>query len=164
MDKLRFIHTADLHLGGPLNCGGDPPVHLTTLFNEAGYRSLELICDRALEYEVDFVIIAGDIYDREARSVKASRFFVEQCQRLQEENIPVYVISGNHDPLSEKEDPFTPPDNVHIFDSSEVETREYFGKNEKLKAQILGQSYRCKFESRIMYRYFTIDNESVNNI
>ncbi|MFW6237785.1 MAG: metallophosphoesterase family protein, partial [Halanaerobiales bacterium] len=73
--EIQFIHTADLHLGSPLNCGGEPPSRLSSLFNEGGYLAFEALVDRALEFDVDFVLIAGDVYDREARSVRAARFF-----------------------------------------------------------------------------------------
>ena len=162
--QIKFIHTADLHLGAPLNCGGSPSEELSNIFNQAGYQSLAYIVDTALEEEVSFLLISGDLYDREARSVKASRFFVEQCKRLEEAKIPVYVISGNHDPLGDEKQPFSPPDNVHTFSSQEVEIKEFRSEEGRLKARILGQSYRQKFEERKMYRSFTAPDTNVPNI
>ncbi|MFW6386651.1 MAG: metallophosphoesterase family protein [Bacillota bacterium] len=161
-DRIQFIHTADLHLGAPLNCGGEPPSRLRSLFNEAGYRVFTELVSRALEYGVDFVLIAGDVYDREARSVRAARFFFEQCARLSEEDIPVYVISGNHDPGGEKREPFSLPDNVHVFSCDEVEEMEYSDEEGRILARVVGQSYRRKFENRKMYTYYTPDGDTFN--
>ncbi|HLV08850.1 MAG TPA: DNA repair exonuclease, partial [Halanaerobiales bacterium] len=152
--QIRFIHTADLHLGAPLNCGGKPPTQLSALFNQSGYQAFERLVDSALKYGVDFVLIAGDLYDREARSVKAARFFTGQCQRLQEEEISVYIISGNHDPLGGAREPFSLPENVHIFGCEQVEEKEYTDSGGRVLARLLGQSYRQKFESRKMCTYY----------
>ncbi len=165
MAKIKFIHTADIHLGSLLNYGGETSnQRLSVFFREAGYRALQLIFDKALTYEVDFIIIAGDLYDREARSVKASRFFVDQCKRLQKKEIAVYIIAGNHDPFMEKKEPFTLPDNVFLFPSQEVSRREIRDNQGRLRAHIHGQSYRQKFESRSMYKFFTAADESIFNI
>ena len=162
--EIRFLHTADVHLGAPLNSGGNTSSRLSRLFNEAGYNSFQYICEQARKEKVDFIIIAGDLYDREARSVKAARVFVDRCQQLQEEDISVFVIAGNHDPLTGKKPSFTLPDNVNIFSGNEVEEKKYFSNSGRLQARLLGQSYRQKFESRSMYRYFTPEDERVSNL
>src|SRR6056297_2864523 len=97
-NKLKFMHTADIHLGRPLSFSGNPPQELLDIFNKAGESALKRLVNKSIENMVDFIIIAGDLYDLEARSVKSSRFFLEQCQKLENEDIPVYIISGNHDP------------------------------------------------------------------
>src|SRR6056297_1641385 len=96
-NKLKFMHTADIHLGRPLSFAGNPPQELLDIFNKAGEAALKRLVEKSIENEADFIIIAGDLYDLEARSVKSSRFFLKQCKILQKENIPVYIISGNHD-------------------------------------------------------------------
>ncbi|MFW6279296.1 MAG: metallophosphoesterase family protein [Bacillota bacterium] len=162
--KVRFLHTADIHLGRPLNSGGQkPPPSLADLFRGAGYRALKSIVDQALKHEVDFILIAGDLYDQEARSVKASRFLLEQCQRLEKKDIAVYIIAGNHDFRGRKREPFTLPENVFILGSKEVETEEFTSPGGQVGARIMGQSYRSRFESRKMYSYYTApDRASLN--
>lgn len=166
--NFRFIHTADLHLGRPVSSGGKPPERLKEIFNNAGYETWENICDLAIDREVDCVLISGDLYDREARSVKAGRIFSEQCRRLEEAGIKIYVISGNHDPMGRKKEPFSLPQNVHIFSSEEVENilqkaenyEESSGNKDSCRGEIIGQSYRSKFESRKMYTYYTPEKSS----
>ncbi|MGM0420920.1 MAG: metallophosphoesterase family protein [Bacillota bacterium] len=163
VEKLKFIHTADIHLGKPLNYGGTPPESLKTIFKQAGRKALGMIFSCAIEYKVDFVVIAGDLYDREARSVQASRVFSEQCQRLDEAGIPIFIVSGNHDPLGQNKEPFALPDNVYNFSSEQVELKEIV-KGGRLAARILGQSYKQKFESRSMYNYYTVPDGGVFNL
>ncbi|MFW5979974.1 MAG: metallophosphoesterase family protein [Halanaerobiales bacterium] len=163
-DYLKFLHTGDIHLGRPLNCGSEVPEYLESVFNDAGYKSLEIMFDIALERKVDFVLITGDLFDSEARSVKASRIFVEQSRRLEKNNIPVYIISGNHDPGGGIDEPFPFPDNVYFFDSEDVNMIKYKDEHENLLARIIGQSYRSKFESRKMYTYYTVPDTNCFNL
>lgn len=153
--KIKFLHTADIHLGRPLNPGvSQPPAELTEIFQQAGFLALERMVDLALQQEVDFVLVAGDLHDRQARSVRASRFLRQQCRRLGEAGIPLYAISGNHDPGADEKEPFRLPENVHIFSSEEVEVKEY--RAAPTPVRILGQSYRTRAESRKMYTYYTV--------
>jgi len=158
-ESIRFLHTGDVHLGRPVSSGGELPSHLEPLFKNAGFSSLEYIFERAMEWEVDFVLIAGDLHDREARSVRSSRKFQQACCRLMQAEIPIYLISGNHDPHPEKQEPFSLTDNVRIFSSEEVES---FACGSQ--ARILGQSYRTSRESRKMYSYYTVPDQSRLNL
>lgn len=162
-NKFKFIHTADIHLGRKVSYNGNPDHDLSAVFNNAEKKALKRLVDLALKKEVDFIIIAGDLYDQEARSVKSSRFFLEQCQKLNDNNIKIYIISGNHDPAGKSREVFELPENVEIFSSEEVESKEFY-KNKRLTARILGQSYRKKFESRSMYNYYNAEDDSVFNL
>lgn len=60
---MKFIHTADIHLDSPLvglAAYQDAPVQqLRTVTRDAFSR----LVDAAIEEEVDFMVIAGDLYD-----------------------------------------------------------------------------------------------------
>lgn len=161
--KIKFIHTADIHLGRPLSYGGNPAQDLFEIFDKAGENAFLRLVEEAVKNEVDFIVIAGDLYDREARSVKSSRFFLEQSKKLGEEGIKLYIISGNHDPLGKVKEPFELPDNVNYFSSEDVETH-IFKKNGSRAARIIGQSYRDKFENRSMYSFYTAPDDSIFNL
>ncbi|QTL98705.1 DNA repair exonuclease [Iocasia frigidifontis] len=157
MQRISFIHTADLHLGSTINIGGKGPAELEKIFTQAVFKAFENICDYALEYSVDFVLLSGDIYDRENRSVLANHFFNKQCKRLAKKGIPVLLIAGNHDPLNEDNELINSPDNVYIFSSRQVDSREIYNDKDELIAQVSGCSYRGKADSRRLYRdYETI--------
>ena len=53
--------------------------------------------DLALEQQVAFVLLAGDLYDVGWRAWQTGHFLVQQLARLEREGIRVFSISGNHD-------------------------------------------------------------------
>ena len=161
--SIKFIHTADVHLGKKLSCNSSKNSKVKDIFINATEQAFKNLVELAVEEEIDFILIAGDLYDREARSIKSSRFFLKQCQYLNENEIKIYIISGNHDPAGIENEVFELPDNVHYFSSEDVETIKY-KKDNKLAARIIGQSYRQKFENRTMYNYYTAPDQSVLNI
>ena len=81
----------------------------------------------ALKKEVDFIIIAGDLFDNENRTLRAEVFLKEQFERLRKEQVFVYVCHGNHDPLSSKVSSNW-PNNVSVF-SNQVETYQAITKD-----------------------------------
>lgn len=163
-EKLKFIHTADIHLGSILHLSDSPPEDLFDLVNHASYYAFEYICSFAIENNIDFIIISGDLYDKEARSVRASKFFIEQCERLREKNIKVYLIYGNHDPLTKEAHMFNLPNNVFVFDSNNADCMDYYNRDGELAARIVGQSYKAAAESRKMHDSYVVPDNSVFNI
>ena len=161
--SIKFIHTADIHLGKELSYNSIINDGQKEIFSDADKKAFQNLINLALEEKVDFILISGDLYDREARSIRSSRFFLKQSRYLNEKGIEVFLISGNHDPAGVEKEVFELPANVHYFSSEEVEVFEY-KKDNKLIARILGQSYRQKFESRTMYNFYTAPDKSVFNI
>ena len=163
LDGIRFIHTGDLHLGSPLKAVGEISERLKKSLTESSYTAIKNIVDAALEHDVDFVLMCGDIYDNEARSVKGNRFLTEQMKRLADRDIPVFIIYGNHDPIGKSIDFFDFPDNIRILGAETVEMCEIAGKSGKTRARILGQSYGTPSESRkIHLNYKPPIDDSIN--
>ncbi|MBU3146308.1 DNA repair exonuclease [Clostridium sp. CF012] len=158
---LRFIHAADLHIGSFLNINGKPPEEIQALCSEAVYGGYERICNIAILYKVDFILICGDVYDSYLRSVRGNRFFINQCTRLSEINIHVYVIYGNHDAANEKQELFDMPINVHILSSDSAEIYEVC-KDDEIIAKIVGKSYKLRSEREKIYENYLMDNDSFN--
>ncbi|MCA9156388.1 MAG: metallophosphoesterase, partial [Planctomycetales bacterium] len=94
---FQFIHAADVHLDSPLigleQYEGAPVEEIRGASRRALGRLVELAIDR----EVAFVVIAGDLYDGDWKDHNTGLFFVGQAARLREAGIPLFVISGNHD-------------------------------------------------------------------
>ncbi len=97
MSEFKFIHTADLHLDSPLKGLEQYEGAPVTEIREAARRALENLVELAIEQDVDFVLIAGDVYDGTWEDQNTVLFFVKQLTRLQAAGICVYAISGNHD-------------------------------------------------------------------
>ncbi len=119
---FRFIHAADLHLDSPLQGleahDGAPVAQL----RGATRRAFENLVKLAIEETVDFVVIAGDLYDGDWKDYSTGLFFRGQMVRLQAKSIPVYLISGNHDAASVISKKLTLPENVHVFSTRTVES------------------------------------------
>lgn len=160
---VTFVHAADFHLGSPVKAVGRANRQLAESLREAGYTAVERIFDIAIENSVDFVIIAGDIYDEESRSVRANEFVAEQFTRLAAADIQAYVTYGNHDPVGSAPTYVDLPDTVHEFGHSEAEEALYPDADAP-EARIWGQSYRNRRESRKMYDRFTPADGSIPNI
>lgn len=85
---MRFLHTADLHIGKRLF-----DVNLA----EDQRRILHQIAEIAIAEQCDAVLIAGDIYDKPAPSAEAMGIFDTFVSELILGGVSVYAISGNHD-------------------------------------------------------------------
>ncbi len=85
---MKFIHTADLHIGRRLN---DIP-----LLDDQKHI-LNQIVDIAEGESADAVLISGDIYDKSMPGADAMSVFDEFISSLVEKDIKVFMISGNHD-------------------------------------------------------------------
>ena len=86
---MRFIHLGDLHIGRTFD--------MHSLLDDQRFV-LEQVLDLAQQRKPDFVLIAGDIYDRSVPKEEAVALYDEFITRLVLElGIPVYAISGNHD-------------------------------------------------------------------
>ena len=62
---FSFIHAADLHLGSPFaGLASKDPV-LASRLASASREAMEELVLNAIEHQVQFVIIAGDLYDQD---------------------------------------------------------------------------------------------------
>ncbi|MEQ8233257.1 MAG: DNA repair exonuclease [Gammaproteobacteria bacterium] len=134
---MRFIHAADLHLDSPLRgldrYEGAPVERI----RGATRRALENLVDLALAEEVDFVLLAGDIYDGDWQDFHTGLFFRGQMVRLGRAGIRVFIVQGNHDAQSVITKRLVMPDNVTVFPSRVATTVEL----EALGAAVHGRSF-----------------------
>jgi DNA repair exonuclease SbcCD nuclease subunit len=119
---LKFLHAADIHLDSPLRglerYEGAPAAEIRA----ATRRALENLVALAIEEEVAFVLLAGDLYDGDWKDYNTGLFFSAQMARLQEAGIRAFLIAGNHDAASQITKVLRPPPNVRIFSTKRPET------------------------------------------
>lgn len=119
---MKFIHAADMHIDSPLHglsCYEGAPVNR---LRGATRRALENLVSVALEERVDFVVIAGDLFNGQWRDMQTGLFTAGQFRRLERENIPVFLVRGNHDAESQVRQAITWPTNVREFSARRAET------------------------------------------
>jgi DNA repair exonuclease SbcCD nuclease subunit len=95
VSDFTFLHAADLHLDSPLRgLDRDAP---TARIRRATRDALVNLVDFALDRRVAFVLLAGDLYDGDAKDWRTGQFLTQQLARLTREKIEIVAISGNHD-------------------------------------------------------------------
>jgi len=137
---FRFIHTADIHLDSPLKgleAHEDAPVDE---IRGATRRTLDNLIDLAIEEEVNFVLIAGDLYDGDWKDYNTGLFFVRQMSRLGKAGIKAFIISGNHDAANQITKTMPLPDNVTLFSHKKPQSV----KLDDIGVIIHGQSYALR--------------------
>lgn len=112
---IKFLHCADLHLDSPFKGLSSLPEGLFQRLSESTFLSFKRLIDLAMTEKVDFVVIAGDLYDSGNRSLKAQSFLKNCFVKLESYNINVYISHGNHDPLDGQWVNLDWPSNVHFL-------------------------------------------------
>jgi exonuclease SbcD len=138
VDAVRFIHTADLHLDSPLrglSAYADAPAERLRTATRDAFQNL---VTQAIEEAVDFMVIAGDVYDGDWKDFNTGLFFVRQMGRLRQAGVPVFLLHGNHDADSEMTRSLELPENVHVFSSKKGETFRIEDK----KVALHGRSFK----------------------
>ncbi|MCB5236620.1 MAG: DNA repair exonuclease [Niallia nealsonii] len=139
--EISFIHCADLHLDSPMVGLKNLPAFIHNKLKESTFTAFKKIIDTAISKKVDFIIIAGDIYDGEDRSIRAQIRFRDEMLRLKEKQIEVYLVHGNHDHLNGRWVQIELPPNVHVYPS--MVTLEQFMKN-NVTVNLYGFSYETR--------------------
>ena len=85
---MRFLHLSDLHLGKRVN-------EFSMLEDQA--YILKEILNIIDEQKVEAVLVAGDVYDKVIPSAEAVRLLDDFLTRIAARELPVFLISGNHD-------------------------------------------------------------------
>ena len=86
---MKFLHIADLHIGKCLN-------------QKSLLEDQKIILDQIVkymeDYNVEVLMLAGDIYDKQIPSKEAVNLFNDfLCDLILKHHYQVYIISGNHD-------------------------------------------------------------------
>lgn len=128
MKKVKFIHGADIHLDSPMIGLQSLPENIFKRLQKSTFKAFQHLIDAAIFHNVDFIILAGDIFDNADRSVRAQVFLRKEMERLAEKGIPAFIVHGNHDHMGGNWNEITYPSNVYIFGEN-VEAKEYISKD-----------------------------------
>ncbi len=84
---MKFAHLSDCHIGS----WRDPRL------NEASTKAFINVMEICKKENVDFILIAGDLFDTALPSVDRLKEVTLKLKGIREEGINVYVIPGSHD-------------------------------------------------------------------
>ena len=112
---FKFIHSADIHLDSPLRglerYEGAPVDEI----RGATRHAFDNLVALAIEEEVSFILLAGDLYDGDWKDYNTGLYFVDRMAQLRDAGIKAFIIAGNHDAASQITRHLRLPDNVTTF-------------------------------------------------
>jgi DNA repair exonuclease SbcCD nuclease subunit len=118
---FKFLHAADIHLDSSLRglerYEGAPVEEI----RGATRRAFDNLIELAIDEEVAFVLLVGDLYDGDWKDYNTGLYLVERMGRLQEAGIRVFMVAGNHDAVSQITKHLRLPDNVTLFSTKTPE-------------------------------------------
>ncbi len=135
---FAFLHAADVHIDSPLNGLSAKNEAFSRLVKGATRRAFSNLVDLAIAERVDFVVIAGDLYDGAWKDQGTGQFATAQLSRLSRAGVRAFVIFGNHDAESRVARHLVPPPGVHLLSNRRCETVEL----EDLGVAVHGRSYK----------------------
>ncbi|HYA80387.1 MAG TPA: DNA repair exonuclease, partial [Methylocystis sp.] len=138
--SFTFIHAADLHIDSPLEGLGCKDEAVKARFADAGRRAVSALIDLTINSKAAFLLISGDIFDGDWRDVSTGLFFVKELSRLAREDIPAFIVRGNHDAESQISKSLSYPPNVHVFSSRSAQTHRI----EELRVALHGKSFSAR--------------------
>jgi DNA repair exonuclease SbcCD nuclease subunit len=86
---MQFMHVSDIHLGYQQYSSKER-------FNDFSAVFLDIV-EQAIDQQVAFLLIAGDLFEKRTVDPLAMRVAVEGLRMLQEAEIPVVAVEGNHE-------------------------------------------------------------------
>jgi len=84
---MRFAHMADCHIGS----WRDPKLR------DASTRAFLKAVNICIEKQLDFVLIAGDLFNTALPGIESLKIAVKELKKLKDNDIPVYAVPGSHD-------------------------------------------------------------------
>lgn len=114
---FRFVHCSDLHLDTPFTGIGATDDKTAEVLADSTFRSFRRVIETAILEKAEFVLVAGDVYDSEKHSLRARLEFRNAVRQAAKNGIEVFMVHGNHDPLSSWKEDISFPDNFHRFGS-----------------------------------------------
>lgn len=137
---MKFIHAADIHLDSPLRglerYEGAPVEEI----RGATRRAFDNLVELAIDEEVEFVLLAGDLYDGDWKDYNTGLYLAARMGRLEKAGIRVFIIAGNHDAASQITRHLRMPANVRVFSTRRPETEVLDG----LGVAIHGQGFASR--------------------
>jgi DNA repair exonuclease SbcCD nuclease subunit len=137
LTEFKFIHAADLHLGSPFRGLALKEPDVARRFAEASRAAFSDLVSGAIDEAVDFMVIAGDVYDGDWRDNSIGLYFNRELGRLARAGIDVFLLRGNHDAESVVTRSVSLPQSVRQFSTEAPETFRI----ERLRVALHGQGF-----------------------
>lgn len=157
---FRFIHAADIHLDSPLRGLELPEDAPLDQIRGAARKAFDNLVDLAIQEEVAFVLLVGDLYDGDWKDFNTGLFFNQRMVKLKDAGIKVFIVSGNHDAFSQISKSLRMPENVFVFSTRKPETQILA----EIDVAIHGQSFASRFITDDLSSKYPTANDKYFNI
>ena len=111
---MKLLHVSDIHFGTKF-LNKDPQVR--GLLIDESYKTFDRVMDYVLNNDVKALLIPGDLFDGEYRSLRAEKYLIDNFEVLKNYGVKVFYSLGNHDSNTTFKNGFLRelPNNVIIF-------------------------------------------------
>jgi exonuclease SbcD len=167
MRPFRFIHAADLHIGSPfVGLRVEAGDEVADRLQGATYQAFDNLIDLCVEENVDFLLVAGDVYDGDNRLPRDQIYFWNGMRRLVQAGIQSFIVHGNHDHLGGRYSSMSWPDGVHVFEDPDMEPAWKVATRDDIPlADIRGVSYtRQHVDVNLAAKFGTARNSDLFSI
>lgn len=159
--RFRFAHLADLHLDTPFQGLRANRPDLAATLRDASLTAWDHAVTACLAAEVDFVVIAGDVYDGAEAGVRAQLRFRDGLARLAAAGVQSFVVHGNHDPQGGRWSAISDwPPGVTVFGHDDVASAPVVKDGQQL-ALVHGISYASQEVTENLAARFKRDSSFV---
>ncbi|MFO0998920.1 MAG: hypothetical protein U0936_01145 [Planctomycetaceae bacterium] len=131
-EPQRFIHAANVRLDVPVSVQTTEKLtdELRFAFEDATLYAFDEVIEACIKRDVDFLLLSGNIFIEADRSLRARLRLLKGFNRLDEQNIHVFVLPGDADPPEAWRAIPELPENVTVCYSSSPEPMELFIKDQ----------------------------------
>ena len=140
MRVVRFVHASDLHLDATFGGVDATDDKVAGALERSTLEALDRVIQLCIDREVDFLVIAGDLYNSADHSLRAELAFQRGMRRLADAGIDAFVVRGNHDPADGWSAGLELPDAVTVFPADGVGRCEVIRDGEVVCA-VYGRSF-----------------------
>ena len=140
MRAVRFVHASDLHLDATFGGVDATDEKVIGALERSTLEALDRVVQLCIDREVDFLVIAGDLYNSADHSLRAELAFQRATRRLGNAGIKTFVVRGNHDPADGWSAGLDLPDSVVVFPADRVIRHEVIRDGEVVCA-VYGRSF-----------------------
>ncbi|MFD5018089.1 exonuclease SbcCD subunit D [Paenibacillus sp. NPDC058367] len=142
MIPFRFLHAADLHLDSRFAGLAHISPAIRSYLRESTFAALGRLVRVAIQENVDFIVISGDVYDVSDASLQGQLRFQEALKELGQQGIHVFLIHGNHDPLDGLRLTTEMPSHVTVFGGEKPDLASAYRRKDGQEVAIVsGISY-----------------------
>jgi DNA repair exonuclease SbcCD nuclease subunit len=155
---MKLLHVSDIHFGTRF-LNKDPK--LRELLIEESYKTFNRLVEYLLKNDVKALLIPGDLFDGEYRSLRAEKYLIKTFNQLKNYGVRVFYSLGNHDSNTTFKNGFLRelPNNVILF--NEEKPSSYLLEDQ---VYIHSCGHQSKNEDRNLVRNFPKAIEGYYNI